>query len=96
MARVNNEIDKEFISELQMSTLPELDNCKGPSCQHSLMYGNPMTKLLLEQFNYYHTYLKGLGSTEIDLRAEAKNFISLYSGPLTEVYPETEELLEAQ
>jgi len=95
LARVNNEVDKEFVSELQMSTLPELDNCKGPSCQHSLMYDNPMTKLLLEQFNYYHNYLKGLGTTEIDLKAEAKNFISLYSGPITEVYPEAEEMLEA-
>tara|TARA_R110002094_G_scaffold72747_1_gene80952 strand:+ start:2481 stop:4610 length:2130 start_codon:yes stop_codon:yes gene_type:complete len=96
LARENNEINKQFANELQMSTLPELDNCKGASCQHSLMYDNPMTKLLLDQFKYYCNYLKGLGSTDIDLKSEAKNFIGLYSGPLIEVYPEHAGTIEEQ
>ena len=32
--RINQEIDKRFASSLQMTGLPELDNCKGPLCQH--------------------------------------------------------------
>jgi hypothetical protein len=86
--RINKEIDKSFASSLQMTGLPELDNCKGPLCQHSFLYDNPLTKILLEQFRYYTTYLQGINKSAVNLDIEAKNFINLYSVPLSEVYPD--------
>lgn len=86
--KIDKEIDKHFASSIQMTGLPELGNCKGPLCQHSFLYDNPLTKILLEQFKYYVTYLKGISKTKINLDLEAKNFIKLYSAPLTEVYPD--------
>lgn len=92
--RLEQEIDKAFATQLQMSGLPDLDNCKGASCQHSLLYDNPMTKVLLEQFKYYTLYLRGIKHTNIDLDKEAKSFISLYTQPLSEVYPDIVELVQ--
>jgi len=91
--RINQEIDKSFANSLQMTGLPELENCKGHLCQHSFLYDNPLTKILLEQFRYYTTYLQGINKSVVNLDIEAKNFISLYSVPLSEVYPDVMENL---
>lgn len=88
-----SEIDKRFMRALQVSTLPNLDNCQGQNCKHSLLYDNEMTKLLLETFRYYVNYLKGVGTFNIKhLEDEARNFIDLYYPPLKDVYPEIEGL----
>ena len=86
--RINQEIDKAFANTLQMTGLPELENCKGPLCQHSFLYDNSLTKILLEQFRYYTSYLQGISKSQINLDVEAKNFVNLYSVPLSEVYPD--------
>lgn len=86
--RLNQDIDASFAKSMQMTSLPDLDNCKGSLCQHSFLYDNPLTKILLEQFKYYVTYLKGINTSKINLDIEAENFVKLYSGPLTEVYPD--------
>jgi integrase len=86
--RLEQEIDKTFATSLQMTGLPELDNCKGASCQHSFLYDNPIARTLLEQFKYYTLYLRGIKHTDIDLDKEAKSFVSLYTKPLTDVYPD--------
>lgn len=92
VARIKNDIDKAFVAGLQMTSLPNLDNCKGQSCPHSLLYDNPITKLLLEQYKYYSSYKVGMGQTDIDEVADAKRFIELYANPLIEVYPEIIQL----
>jgi len=86
--RINQEIDKSFANSLQMTGLPELENCKGHLCPHSFLYDNPLTKILLEQFRYYTTYLQGINKSVVNLDIEANNFINLYSVPLSEVYPD--------
>lgn len=86
--RLNQDIDASFAKSMQMTSLPDLDNCKGSLCQHSFLYDNPLTKILLEQFKYYVSYLKGINTSQINLDIEAENFVNLYSGPLTEVYPD--------
>ena len=86
--RLNQDIDASFAKSMQMTSLPDLDNCKGSLCQHSFLYDNPLTKILLEQFKYYVTYLKGINTSKINLDIEAENFVKLYSGPLIEVYPD--------
>ncbi|KGJ89611.1 hypothetical protein [Colwellia psychrerythraea] len=89
-------ISKSFAKGLQMSGLPELDNCKGPLCKHALLFNSPITKLLLEQFNYYAAYLKGIKQTDINLDEEAERFINLYSAPLADVYPEIMEKISTE
>ena len=91
--RLEQEIDKQFATALQMTGLPELDNCKGANCQHSFLYDNPLARTLLEQFKYYTMYLRGIKYTNIDLDKEAKLFVSLYTKPLTEVYPDATKLI---
>ncbi len=86
--RLEREIDKHFATALQMTGLPDLDNCKGANCQHSFLYDNPLSRTLLEQFKYYTMYLRGLKHTNIDLDKEAKSFVSLYTKPLIEIYPD--------
>ena len=82
-------IDKRFMRALQVSSLPNLDNCKGPECEHSMLIDNDVTKLLLESFHYYCSYLKGVGQhAEQDVGIHAQNFINLYYPSLKEVYPE--------
>jgi len=85
---IQKEINKSFAKGLQMAGLPALDNCKGPLCQHSVLIDDPITKILLDQFNYYTAYLRGIKHTDINLDKEAESFINLYSPPLTDVYPE--------
>lgn len=82
-------IDKRFMRAFQGNSLPNLDNCKGPDCQHSMLIDNGITKLLLQSFHYYCIYLKRVDqySTE-NLDTEANNFINLYYPPLKDVYPE--------
>jgi hypothetical protein len=82
-------IDKRFMRALQGNSLPNLDNCKGPDCQHSLLIDKGVTKLLLESFHYYCTYLKRVDQySTADLDTEAHNFINLYYPSLQEVYPD--------
>ena len=90
------DIDKTFAAALQMSGLPDLDNCKGVSCPHSFLYDNGIARILLEQFKYYASYLKGIRHTDIDLDKEAKTFISLYTEPLADVYPEVIQSLDSE
>lgn len=85
--RIQKEIDSAFCKSLQMTGLPALDNCKGPSCQHSFLYDNPLSQLLLKQFKYYVAYLEGQANCVIDLDAESQSFIELYHGPLSTIYP---------
>tara|TARA_R110001583_G_scaffold188684_1_gene351045 strand:- start:21905 stop:24076 length:2172 start_codon:yes stop_codon:yes gene_type:complete len=90
----NANIDKRFMRALQVSTLPNLDNCQGASCKHSLLYENSMTELLLKTFHYYVNYLKGVGQFNVEhMDDEAENFINLYYPPLKDVYPEIEKEL---
>jgi len=96
LTRLNKEIDNSFAKGIQLTGLPEFDNCKGPSCQHSLLFDNPVTKILLEQFKYYATYLQGIKHTEIDLDKEAENFINLYYEPLNDVYPQVMEEIKGE
>ena len=86
--RFNQKINQVFSKSLQMTGLPELENCKGPSCMHSFLYDSPLGKLLLNQFKYYISYLEGLTESDVDLDMESQNFIELYYGPLSEVYPD--------
>lgn len=89
---VDANIEKRFMRALQGNSLPNLDNCKGPDCQHSLLIDNAVTKLLLESFHYYCIYLKRVDQySTADLDTEAHNFINLYYPPLKEVYPEIAE-----
>ena len=94
--RKMQDIDKTFAAALQMSGLPDLDNCKGVSCPHSFLYDNGIARILLEQFKYYASYLKGIRHTDIDLDKEAKTFISLYTEPLADVYPEVIQSLDSE
>lgn len=86
--RINQKINQAFAKSLQMTGLPELENCKGPSCMHSFLYDNPLAKLLLKQFKYYISYLEGVTQSDVDLDMQSQNFIELYYGPLLEVYPD--------
>lgn len=82
-------IDKRLARALQGSSLPNLDNCQGANCEHSLLFDSEMTRLLHETFHYYINYLKGVGRYQIEhLETEAQNFIDLYYQPLKDVYPE--------
>lgn len=90
----DSEIGKRFMRALQASTLPDLENCQGPECQHSLLFDNPVTQILLETFHYYANYLRGVGTFRVNhLDIEAQNFINLYYPPLKDVYPEIEKIV---
>jgi hypothetical protein len=91
----NADIDKRFMRALQVSTLPDLDNCQGSRCKHSLLYDDSVTQLLLETFHYYVNYLKGVGQFNVDHSdIEAENFIKLYYPSLKDIYPEIEKELD--
>lgn len=96
LSRINKEIDEAFAKGIQLSNLPVLENCKGPLCGHSLLFDNPIAKILLEQFKYYATYLQGIRHTVIDLDKEAETFIKLYFEPLKDVYPEAIEQIKGE
>ena len=93
----NKDIDRRFMRALQASTLPDLDNCQGSGCQHSFLYDNPVTKMLLDTFHYYVNYLKGVGQFSIEhIDIEAQNFIHLYYPPLKDVYPDIEDKINVE
>jgi len=83
--RQESKISRAFTEAVGM--LPDPGNCIGIKCPHALL-ADPISNILLEQFDFYAKYLAGIGYTGIDLIVEATNFINLYRQPLTDIFGE--------
>jgi hypothetical protein len=73
-----------------MGTLPNPAHCVGKECSDALL-GAPWSDPLLETFQFYVNYLKGLGNKSIDLKFEAEKFIKEYAPLLKEIYDEVDD-----
>ena len=83
--RRDKSISKEITDAL--GTLPNPAHCVGKDCSDAL-FGEAWSHPLLETFQYYINYLKGLGNQSIDVKFEAEVFIREYGPILKELYEE--------
>jgi integrase len=83
--RRDKSISKEITDAL--GTLPNPAHCVGKDCSDAL-FGKAWSRPLLETFQYYINYLKGMGNQSIDIKFEAEIFIREYEPILKELYEE--------
>lgn len=83
--RRDKSISKEITDAL--GTLPNPAHCVGKDCSDAL-FGEAWSRPLLETFQYYINYLKGMGNQSIDIKFEAEVFIREYEPILRELYEE--------
>jgi hypothetical protein len=83
--RKDKAISKEITDAL--GTLPNPAHCVGKNCSDAL-FGEAWSQPLLETFQYYINYRKGLGDQSIDMKFEAEHFVREYGPILKELYEE--------
>lgn len=83
--RKDKKISKEITDAL--GTLPNPGHCIGKDCSDAVL-GEKWSQPLLETFEYYVNYLKGINHQSIDMKFEAENFIHEYGPLLKDIYEE--------
>ena len=83
--RKDQNVSKEITDAL--GTLPNPGHCVGKDCSDALL-GEKWSRPLLETFEYYINYLKGMGNQDIDMKLEAEVFVKEYGPLLQEIYDE--------
>jgi hypothetical protein len=83
--RKDKNISKKITDAL--GTLPNPGHCIGKDCSDAVL-GEKWSQPLLETFEYYVNYLKGIGHQSIDMKFEAENFINEYGPLLKDIFKE--------